>query len=66
MFNVIGCLGITVATTDSIDKVIHSVLTQIPLGNKKIRTLRNALTRLTTGQKYHVEYGHSGCTIERL
>ena len=66
MFNIIGCLGVTVATVDTIDKAVLEVLRQIPIGNKRIKSMRNALERLTTDRQYHVEYGHTGCTIKRL
>lgn len=66
MFNVIGCLGVSVGQADTIDMATLLVLRQIAIGNKKVQTMRNALSRLTTGQEYHVEYGGSGCTIRRL
>lgn len=65
MFKVIGCLGTTVADVDSIDLAINTVLSQIPIGHKKVRTMRNALGKLAQGQEYHVEYGGSGCTVVR-
>lgn len=66
MFNVIGCLGVTVGEADSIDMAVLLVQRHIPIGKKKIQTLRNALSRLAKGQEYHIEYGVSGCTIRRL
>lgn len=65
MFTVIGCLGSVVCTTNSTDEAIASVLSQIPLGAKKQRTLTNALGKLAAGSEYHVEYGGSGCTVRR-
>jgi len=66
MFIIIGCLGSVVAEVNSTDEAIKSVLSQIPLGNKKQRTLANAIERLAIGSEYHVEYGGSGCTVRRL
>ena len=66
MYKVIGCLGTTVADVDSIDLAINAVLSQVQAGAKKVRTMRNALSKLQQGQEYHVEYGGSGCTVRRL
>ncbi len=66
MFNVVGCLGVTVGNADSIDIAVLLVLRQVGIGKKKVQSMRNALSRLTVGHSYHVEYGGTGCTITRL
>jgi hypothetical protein len=65
MFTIIGCLGAVVAEVNSTDEAIKSVLSQIPVGDKKQRLMRNALDKLTVGGSYEVEYGGSGCTVRR-
>lgn len=65
MFTVIGCLGTIVGQANSTDEAITIVQQQIPLSDKKLRTLGNALQRLAAGSEYHVEYGGSGCTVRR-
>lgn len=66
MFNVVGCLGCSIGSAASVDEAITLVRSQIPVGKKKQSTMRNALSTLRQGQQYHVDYGHSGVTVERL
>lgn len=66
MFNVVGCLGVTIGQADNIDSTINLVLSQISLSNKKRTAMRNALQRLKAGQQYWTEHGGVGCSIQRL
>ncbi len=66
MFNIIGCLGVSVGTADTVDKAMALVLKQIPIGKKKQSSMRHALGKLAAGRSYHMEYGTSGVSVERL
>lgn len=66
MFTVIGCLGSVVAEVNTVPDAIASVLSQIPVSDKKVRSMTNALERLATGAEYHIEYGGSGCTVRKV
>jgi len=63
MFTIIGCLGTVVAQADTIDAAIDAVRSQIPLTDKKVRAMRNALPKLSGAAEHHVDYGGSGCTV---
>lgn len=66
MYQITGCLGTIIATVDTTEEAVHSVLSQVPLGHKKTTAMRNALPKLQQGKCYHVEYAGTGCTILRL
>ncbi|EBS4516648.1 hypothetical protein DQT32_04465 [Salmonella enterica subsp. enterica serovar Braenderup] len=66
MFNIIGCLGVSVGTVDTIDQAMALVLKQIPIGKKKQASMRKALGSLAVGRRVHQDYGTSGVTVERL
>ncbi|AQW88567.1 hypothetical protein pEaSNUABM50_00040 [Erwinia phage pEa_SNUABM_50] len=66
MFNVVGCLGVTIGQADSIDTAITLVQSQITVSDKKRTAMRNALQRLKVGQQYQIDYGGTGCTVQRV
>lgn len=65
MYTVQGCLGTTVGSANTIPDTIALVRTQIPIGDKKAKTLANSLASLAVGSWRHVEYGTSGVSIQR-
>jgi hypothetical protein len=66
MFNIIGCLGVSVGQADTVDNAMALVLKQIPIGKKKQASMRKALGSLAVGRKYWQDYGTSSVCIERL
>lgn len=66
MFNVIGCLGVSVGQCSTVDEAMALVLKQIPMGKKKQASMSVRLAKLSTGQRTHQEYGGTGVTVERL
>lgn len=63
---VLGVLGSVVAIVDSIEDVISTVRTQIPLTEKKAKQLANRVARCQVGGYVGVDYGGSGCEVEVL
>lgn len=65
-YKVLGVLGSVVAIVDSIDDVISTVRTQIPLTDKKAKQLANRVAKCQAGGYVGVDYGGSGCEVEVL
>ena len=62
-YRVEGVLGVTVGSVSTIDEAKALVLKQLPISEKTASQLAGKLGRKGVGERVHVDYGGSGCTV---